>query len=245
MALVIEDLTVRFGSVIAVQNVDLRVPKGETLGLLGPSGCGKSTLLRAVAGLEPAERGRISFDGRNLSGVATHQRDVGLMFQSHALFPHRTVSGNVGFGLRMRGDDPARQRARVAEMLELVGLPGYATRRIDTLSGGESQRVALARALAPQPSVLLLDEPLGSLDRLLRERLADELRVLLQELRQTAILVTHDHEEASTVADHLAVMNSAEILVAGTRADVLANPGSEIAAGLLGVAGDGEAKRPT
>ncbi|MEO0494524.1 MAG: ABC transporter ATP-binding protein, partial [Actinomycetota bacterium] len=153
---------VRFGEVRAVVDVDLDLAAGQTLALLGPSGCGKSTLLRAIAGLEPLTAGTISLDGEDITTTAPERRPFGLMFQDHALFPHRDVGQNVEFGLRMNDIDPATRRARVTDLLELVGLAGYERRAVTTLSGGEAQRVALARALAPAPRVLLLDEPLGS-----------------------------------------------------------------------------------
>jgi thiamine transport system ATP-binding protein len=179
MALAVEALQVRYGEVAAVDGVDLAVDDREVVCVLGPSGCGKTTLLRAIAGLEPPSGGRVTWDGADLGGVAPHRRGFGMVFQDFALFPHRDVFGNVAFGLRMAGADRAAQRARVDEVLALVGLEGYGPRSIATLSGGEQQRVALARALAPRPRLLLLDEPLGSLDRSLRQRLVVELRELL------------------------------------------------------------------
>ena len=161
-----------------LRGIDLDVPAGQLLCVLGPSGGGKSTLLRAVAGLEEPRAGSIHLDGRDLAGVPAHERGVGLMFQDYALFPHRDVGDNVAFGLRMRGARPEAVRARVHELLELVGLPGAERRPVDQLSGGEQQRVALARALAPRPRLLMLDEPMGSLDRSLRERLPEELRAI-------------------------------------------------------------------
>lgn len=231
----VEEITVRFGEVVAVDGVSLEVPAGETVALLGPSGCGKSTLLRAIAGLQPIESGTIRFADADLTGLEPHERDIGLMFQSHALFPHRDVGRNIAFGLAMRSWPKPEQRARVAEMLRLVGLDGYEGRRVDRLSGGEAQRVALARALAPSPSVLLLDEPFGSLDRILRDRLAIEVRELLRELRQTAVHVTHDHDEAVTVASWLAVMDGGRILRAGPTEEVLADPGHPTVVSLLGL----------
>ncbi|MFQ5556447.1 MAG: ABC transporter ATP-binding protein, partial [Acidimicrobiales bacterium] len=190
----LDDVRVRFAAVEALAGVALDVREAEIMAVLGPSGSGKSTLLRVVAGLQPVDRGVVEFDGRDISGVEPHRRDMAMMFQDHALFPHRDVGANVGFGLRMRGVGPRRRGDRVTEVLELVGLAGYADRAVATLSGGESQRVALARALAPRPRLLLLDEPLGSLDRPLRDRLVGELRGLLGGLGIAVIHVTHDHD---------------------------------------------------
>lgn len=239
--LVVDQITVRFGDVAAVNDVSLEVPHGTTLALLGPSGCGKSTLLRVIAGLQRPTAGSVRFGGRELTSLAPHLRDVGLMFQSHALFPHRNVGDNVGFGLKMSGVGKGERGARVREMLGLVGLAGYEGRRVETLSGGEAQRVALARALAPRPGVLLLDEPLGSLDRILRERLADDLRHLLADLQQTAIHVTHDHEEAERIASAAAVMSAGQLLQVGSFAALRADPEDDVVGGLLGVSGDSSA----
>ncbi len=180
----LEDLTVRYGDRTALDSADLAIAPGDIVSLLGPSGSGKSSLLRAVAGLEVPAAGRVWFEGRDITAVPTHERAFGLMFQDYALFPHRDVGENVAFGLRMR-DWPAPARAaRVAEMLQLVGLPDVERRSVNQLSGGEQQRVALARALAPQPRLLMLDEPMGSLDRALRERLPAELRADLPAARR-------------------------------------------------------------
>src|ERR687897_1333458 len=174
----VEALEVRYGDTVALDGVDLVVEDGEVVSVLGPSGSGKSTLPRAVAGLEPPVLGRVAWDGDDLTRVPPHRRQLGLMFQDHTLFPHRDVLGNVAFGLRMRRVPAAHAAARAAELLALVGLAGYAHRHVTELSGGEQQRVALARALAPAPRLLMLDEPLGSLDRNLRDRLVLELRDL-------------------------------------------------------------------
>jgi thiamine transport system ATP-binding protein len=230
----VERLTVRYGPVTAVDALDLRVPDGQVMALLGPSGCGKSSVLRAIAGLEPMAAGRVRFGGRDLSGVAVHRRDVGLMFQDHTLFPTLDVAGNVAFGLRMRGWPRDRARRRVAELLELVGLTGFGGRPVTALSGGEAQRVALARALAPRPRLLMLDEPLGALDRGLREQLTRELRRVLREVGQTALHVTHDQGEAFTVADEVAVMRAGRIMRAGRPAELWADPGDEFTARFLG-----------
>jgi thiamine transport system ATP-binding protein len=223
-------LTVHYGPIAAVSDVDLEIGDGEVLALLGPSGCGKSTLLRAVAGLEPS-RGRVSWDGTDLSGVPVHRRGFGLVFQDGQLFPHRDVAGNVAFGLRMRGQ---RSPSRVAELLALVGLDGYGKRRVASLSGGEQQRVALARALAPRPRLLLLDEPLSALDRSLREQLAIDLSRLLREAGTTALVVTHDHDEAFTLADRVAIMDRGRIRQVGRPVDVWRRPADETTARFLG-----------
>jgi thiamine transport system ATP-binding protein len=227
-------LTVRFGAQRALDGADQADAPGEIVAVLGPSACGKSTLLRTRAGLEHADAGTITWDGDDLRATPPHQRGFGLMFQDHALFPHRDVADNVAFGLRMRAVDTARRRHRTREMLHLVGLDGYGPRRVDTLSGGEAQRVALARALAPSPRLLMLDEPLGSLDRALRERLAGELRTLLHELGQAAIHVTHDQDEALTVADRLVVMRAGRMLRDGAPAAVWRDPRRSFVARFLG-----------
>ncbi|OLF07193.1 ABC transporter [Actinophytocola xinjiangensis] len=230
MALTVSGLGVSYGDLAAVSDADLTVADGEVLALLGPSGCGKSTLLRAVAGLEPAT-GQVSWDGQDLAGVPVHRRGFGLVFQDGQLFPHRDVAGNVEFGLRMRRE---RSPERVAEMLSLVGLDGYGARRVTELSGGEQQRVALARALAPSPRLLLLDEPLSALDRALREQLAVDLARVLRATGATALVVTHDHDEAFTLADRVAVMREGRIRQVGTPDAVWQRPVDERTARFLG-----------
>ena len=234
MSLSLDGITVTFGSVTVVDDVSLRVDEGSVLGLVGPSGCGKSTLLRSVAGLVPLEAGTIAWRGDDLTAVPTERRDIGFMFQDHALFTHRTVAENVGFGLRMRGVGWNERRARVDELLHLVGLAGFGDRSVERLSGGEAQRVALARALAPEPRLLLLDEPLASLDRARRDELNDELARLLRDLGQTAIYVTHDQHEAFAIADHVAVMQSGRLERHGTPAEVWADPRSAFVARFVG-----------
>jgi len=234
VSLRVEGLTLAFDSVPVLDGIDLEVAEGEVVVLLGPSGCGKSTLLRAIAGLERPSAGRVWWGDEDLTVAATHQRGMGLMFQDHALFPHRDVAGNVEFGLRVAGM-PADQRAhRVRRALDLVGLPGFDDRRVDTLSGGEAQRVALARSLAAGPRLLMLDEPLGSLDRALRERLTAELGALLRRLGQAVVHVTHDHDEAFALADRIAVLGDGRIDRIGAPAEVWADPGSVHAAECLG-----------
>ena len=231
--LAVSGLSVRYGTVAAVSDVDFEVPDGSVLALLGPSGCGKSTLLRAVAGLEVGT-GSVCWDGVDLSGVPVHRRGFGLVFQDGQLFPHRDVAGNVAFGLRMAGTPRAERDARVAELLELVGLGGCGSRRVGELSGGERQRVALARALAPRPRVLLLDEPLSALDRALREQLAVDLARVLRVSGTTALVVTHDHDEAFTLADRVAVMRAGRVRQVGTPDEVWAHPVDDETARFLG-----------
>ncbi|MGM1064733.1 ABC transporter ATP-binding protein [Saccharothrix sp. Mg75] len=234
MALRVAGLTVRYGDVTAVSGVDLDVADGEVVALLGPSGCGKSTLLRTVAGLEPPSGGTVSWDGADLAGTPVHRRGFGLVFQDGQLFPHRDVAGNVGFGLRVRGVARGARDERVDALLELVGLAGYRRRRVTELSGGEQQRVALARALAPRPRLLLLDEPLSALDRALREQLAVDLARLLREAGATALVVTHDHDEAFTLADRVAVMRAGRITQVGAPAEVWRHPADVDTARFLG-----------
>ena len=224
MALRIDGVGVRYGDVEAVSEVDLTVADGEVVALLGPSGCGKSTLLRAVAGLERPGAGSVAWDGEDLAGVPVHRRGLGLVFQDGQLFPHRDVAGNVAFGMRMHGVEAEARHKRVAELLELVGLGGYQKRKVTELSGGEQQRVALARALAPRPRLLLLDEPLSALDRALREQLAVDLARLLREAGATALVVTHDHDEAFTLADRVAVMRAGRIRQVGPPTEVWRSP---------------------
>ncbi|MBC2906319.1 ABC transporter ATP-binding protein [Streptomyces cupreus] len=234
MLLSLENATVRFGGRAVLDAVDLAVAEHEVVCVLGPSGSGKSTLLRAVAGLQPLDAGRVSLDGRDQTGVPAHRRGVGLMFQDHQLFPQRDVGGNVAFGLRMHGTSKRQQADRVQELLDLVGLPGAARRAVAALSGGEQQRVALARALAPSPRLLMLDEPLGQLDRSLRERLVVELRELFSELGTTVLAVTHDQGEAFALADRVVVMRDGRIAQSGTPLEVWQRPADEFVARFLG-----------
>ncbi|MGW3656835.1 ABC transporter ATP-binding protein [Streptomyces sp. NPDC005151] len=232
--LTLESATVLFGKRAALDAVDLRVADHEIVCVLGPSGSGKSTLLRVVAGLHPPDAGRVLLDGVDQTGVPVHRRGLGLMFQDHQLFPHRDVGANVAFGLRMRGVTRGDQDRRVAELLELVGLPGAERRAVAALSGGEQQRVALARALAPRPKLLMLDEPLGQLDRSLRERLVVELRTLFARLGTTVLAVTHDQGEAFALADRVVVMRDGRIAQAGTPLEVWQRPASAFVARFLG-----------
>ncbi|UNS99281.1 ABC transporter ATP-binding protein [Streptomyces tubbatahanensis] len=230
----LDGVTVRFGTHTALDAVDLEVVEHETVCVLGPSGSGKSTLLRVVAGLQRADEGRVLLSGRDQSAVPPHKRGVGLMFQDHQLFPQRDVAGNVAFGPRMHRTGRAETERRVAELLELVGLPGAGRRSVTALSGGEQQRVALARALAPEPRVLMLDEPLGQLDRGLRERLVVELRALFKRLGTTVLAVTHDHGEAFALADRVVVMREGRIAQTGTPLEVWQRPASPFVARFLG-----------
>ncbi|MFE5209638.1 ABC transporter ATP-binding protein [Streptomyces sp. NPDC056600] len=234
MLLSLEGTTVRFGGHAALDAVDLAVAEHEIVCVLGPSGSGKSTLLRAVAGLQQVDAGRVLLDGRDQVRVPAHRRGVGLMFQDHQLFPQRDVAGNVAFGLRMRGAGREEQDRRVRELLELVGLPGAGARAVGTLSGGEQQRVALARALAPSPRLLMLDEPLGQLDRSLRERLVVELRELFGRLGTTVLAVTHDQGEAFALADRVVVMRDGRVAQSGTPLEVWQRPADAFVARFLG-----------
>jgi len=230
----IAGLTVTYDGFTAVDAVDLDVADREIVCILGPSGSGKSSLLRAVAGLEPDARGLVSWNGDDLARVPPHRRGFGLMFQDHALFPHRDVQGNVAFGLRMQRLPRAEIDTRTGDALALVGLAGFEHRRIRELSGGEQQRVALARALAAEPRLLMLDEPLGALDRALRERLVAELRALFVRLGLTTLFVTHDHDEAFALADRLVVMHAGRIEQIGTPAAVWQQPANAFVARFLG-----------
>ena len=232
--LVASDITVRFGEVTALNRASLTVAADEIVALLGPSGSGKSTLLRVIAGLEHPETGTVTFDGEDLTTAPVHLRQFGFMFQSYALFPHLSVAANVGFGLRMQ-DLPAEQvRSRVEEVLSWVGLEKMAARKVDRLSGGEQQRVALARTLAPWPRLVMLDEPVGSLDRQLRQRLVDDIRRLLKEQQTPAIYVTHDHEEAAAVSDRVAVLRAGQVIQAAPYNELVSHPADDWVADFLG-----------
>jgi thiamine transport system ATP-binding protein len=231
----IDNVSVRFSAATAVDDVTLEVRDGERLSVLGPSGSGKSTLLRAIVGLEPLAAGRISWDDQDLAAVPVHRRGFGLMFQDYVLFPHLDVAGNVGFGLTTTGASRQDRRARVTEILELVGLSGFESRLTGQLSGGEQQRVALARALAPRPRLLMLDEPLGALDRALRRTLLDELAGLFEQLNLPIVYVTHDHEEALAIGDRVAVMHAGRVEAVLPPQDLWQRPPNEFVARFLGL----------
>ena len=230
----IDRLTKRFGDFVAVRQVSLEIQRGEIFCLLGGSGCGKTTLLRMLAGFETPTEGAIYIDGVDVTQVPPYERPVNMMFQSYALFPHMTVAQNVAFGLKQDGTARPEIEARVQEMLALVQLDGYEKRKPHQLSGGQRQRVALARALVKRPKLLLLDEPLGALDKKLRERTQFELVNLQEKLGVTFVIVTHDQEEAMTLASRIGVMRAGEILQVGTPADIYEFPNSRFVADFIG-----------
>jgi ABC-type Fe3+/spermidine/putrescine transport system ATPase subunit len=232
----VEGLSVRYGTVLALDRLDLAVGRGEIFVLLGGSGSGKTTLLRCLGGFLRPEAGRVVLDGREITALPPHRRPVNTMFQSYALFPHMTVADNIGFGLRRQGVARAEVAHRVAELLELVRLPGFADRKVTQLSGGQQQRVALARSLAPRPALLLLDEPLSALDRALRDQTRGELVALLRRLGTTAILVTHDQDEALATADRVAVLDRGHLVQIGPPDEVYERPASRFVAEFLGAA---------
>jgi ABC-type Fe3+/spermidine/putrescine transport system ATPase subunit len=231
----VRNLTKTYGSTTAVEDLSFDLHEGQILSVLGPSGCGKSTLLHLIAGLELPDSGKITWNGQDLSRVAPHERRFGLMFQEFALFPHMDVAANVAFGLRMQGMESEAIESRTHQVLELVGLGGFEDRNVDTLSGGERQRVALARSLAPQPRLLMLDEPFGALDRTLRERLMLQLPGILEHMDQTAIYVTHDQEEAFAVANRVVILQAGRIAQIGTPEQIYCEPASLFVARFLGL----------
>ena len=228
----VEGATVTYGSIVGIQEITMTVDPGEVVAFLGPSGCGKSTLLRAIAGLEPLRAGRILWDGQDLAPVPVHRRNVGMVFQDGQLFTTMTVERNIAYGLS--GMPRAAQEERVAEMLELVGLPEYGRRRVTELSGGQAQRIALARSLAPRPRMLLLDEPLSALDTALRRRLAEDLARILRAAGTTAAYVTHDHQEAYTIADRVALLDAGRLLQIDEPEVLRSRPASREVATFLG-----------
>ncbi len=230
----IAGLTVRYGAVTALDGLDLHIAAGEIFVLVGGSGSGKTTLLRCAGGFLAPDAGRIRLGGQDITALPPHLRPVNTMFQSYALFPHMDVGANIAFGLR--APNRAEVGRRVEELLELVRLPGFARRRIASLSGGQQQRVALARSLAPRPQLLLLDEPLSALDRGLREGTRADLVALLRALSTTAILVTHDQEEALATADRIGVLHQGRLMQVGTPATLYEHPASRFVAGFLGAA---------
>ncbi|TDD63295.1 ABC transporter ATP-binding protein [Kribbella antibiotica] len=227
-------LAKRYGGTVAVDDLSLTVPAGEFVALLGPSGCGKSTTLRILAGLEQPDRGRVLLSGTDITAVSAHRRDIHTVFQSYALFPHLNVADNVAFPLRQRGVSRADIRGRVADALAMVQLPAAGDQPVTSLSGGQQQRVALARAIVDRPSVLLLDEPLSALDRSLRQAMQVELRLLQQDLGVTTVLVTHDQEEALSLADRIVIMNNGRAEQVGTAEDVYDRPASLFVARFVG-----------
>jgi len=229
-----DDVSRRFGDVVAVDRLSLDIYRNEFFALLGPSGCGKTTLLRMLAGFEMPDEGRVLLDGRDIAAMPPHRRPINMMFQSYALFPHLSVAGNIAFGLRQDGLAKAAIATRVDEMLALVKLEGLGNRRPDQLSGGQRQRVALARSLAKRPQVLLLDEPMAALDKKLRKDTQFELMDLQARLGLTFMIVTHDQEEAMTVAHRIAVMDRGRIVQVATPAEIYEQPQSRWVAEFIG-----------
>jgi putrescine transport system ATP-binding protein len=230
----IENISKRFGNFVAVNNVSLRIFKGEIFCLLGGSGCGKTTLLRMLAGFEQPSSGSIYIDGQDMAGIPPYERPVNMMFQSYAIFPHMTVAGNVAFGLEQERLPRAEINQRVAEILDIVKLGEYAKRKPHQLSGGQRQRVALARSLVKRPKLLLLDEPLGALDRKLREHTQFELLGIQEKLGVTFVVVTHDQEEAMTLSSRVGVMNRGEIVQVGTPRQIYEFPATRFVADFIG-----------
>ncbi|HVS49859.1 MAG TPA: ABC transporter ATP-binding protein [Candidatus Dormibacteraeota bacterium] len=231
----LENLQRRYGAVTALNDLSLTLAAGELVALLGPSGCGKTTALRLLAGLEEADGGRVVIGGQDVTGLPANKRDVGMVFQSYSLFPHMVAWENVAFGLQMRKVGPADRKKRAIEMLDLVGLAGFADRYAVQLSGGQQQRVALARALAIRPKVLLLDEPLSALDAKVRSRLRDEIRRVQLEVGITTLFVTHDQEEALAIADRVGVMNAGHIEQLGPPTLVYTRPATPFVAEFVGL----------
>lgn len=230
----VRDVNNSYDGETVLQDVSFSLAEGEIICLLGPSGSGKTTLLRILAGLEQEESGTIFYRGRDLRPIAPHKRQIGMMFQEYALFPHKTVWQNVAFGLEMQKLTKEETHEKVVAMLELVSLSGFGERNIDQLSGGERQRVALARSLAPEPELLLLDEPLGSLDRTLRDRLTTEIRQILKSIGVTAVFVTHDHAEAFSVADKVAILKGGRLQQYDSPENVYRSPVNKVVAEFLG-----------
>ena len=228
------DIKKDFNDSFALDKINLHLDAGNLLCLLGPSGCGKTTLLRIIAGLETPDSGKVIFDGKDQSRILPHRRGFGMMFQDFSLFPHKNVFNNVAFALQLKNQSRKRITRRVKEMLQLVGLEGFEMRNVSRLSGGESQRVALARSLASQPRLLMLDEPLGSLDRVLRERLMVDLGRIINQVGVTTLYVTHDHAEAFTMADVVAVMNKGKVLQVAPPETLYRQPENELVARFLG-----------
>jgi spermidine/putrescine ABC transporter ATP-binding subunit len=233
-ALILKDIEVRYGNTLAVDNVDLETRAGEFIALLGPSGCGKTTLLRVIAGFVRADRGIVRLDNVDISALSPEERRIGMVFQNYALFPHMTVAENIAYGLRCHRTPKAQTTARVDEMLAVVRMQGFGKRLPRQLSGGQQQRVALARALAISPRVLLLDEPLGALDKNLREEMQSELLRIQRELGITTVMVTHDQEEAMSMADRIAVLDRGQIAQFGTASEIYDAPSTDFVSGFVG-----------
>ena len=230
----VENLTKTFGTTTVVKSVSFAFDKGEFISLLGPSGCGKTTILRMIAGFERPSSGTIRIDGQDITQLKPNQRRLGMVFQAYALFPNLTVGDNIGFGLKIAGAPAEERRARVDEMLKLIGLPGFEKRFPYELSGGQQQRVALARAIAPKPRLLLLDEPLSALDAKIRVSLREEIRAIQLDLGITTVFVTHDQEEALSISDRIVVMNAGSIEQLGAPHDIYNRPATRFVATFVG-----------
>lgn len=230
----VQDLVKSFGTNTVVKGVSFAFDKGEFISLLGPSGCGKTTILRMIAGFERPTSGAIRVDGEDITHLKPNERKLGMVFQAYALFPNMTVGDNIGFGLKIAGMGTEERRARVDEMLRLIGLPGFEKRYPYEMSGGQQQRVALARAIAPKPRLLLLDEPLSALDAKIRVSLREEIRAIQQDLGITTVFVTHDQEEAMSISDRIVVMNAGNIDQMGAPRDIYNRPATRFVAGFVG-----------
>ncbi len=232
--LVISDVSKRFGKTVALADVSLQIASGEFICLLGSSGCGKTTLLRIIAGLEQSDSGDLQLEGKSLTQLPSHKRNIGMVFQSLALFPHLNVSRNIAYGLKMRGVPAEKSDARVKELLALTGLAGFDTRAITSLSGGQKQRVAIARALALEPQLFLMDEPFSALDAELRDHLQQEVKKLQQQLGVTTIFVTHDQSEAMALADRIVILNDGKIEQEGSPKQIYQQPATRFVANFIG-----------
>lgn len=229
-----ENISKYFGDIVAAEDVSFEIEPGEFVALLGPSGAGKTTLLRLLAGFESPSEGEIRVNGRDITPIPTHKRDTGMVFQDYALFPHMTVKGNIAFGLRRNGFSDDEIDERVSEVLQMVDLAGYEERYPEELSGGQQQRVATARAVAIEPKVLLMDEPLGALDKKLRDELEVEIKALQEDLNITTVYVTHNQEEALTMADRIVVLSAGRIEQIGTPTEIYEEPATEFVAKFIG-----------
>lgn len=230
----VKNLVKSFGANTVVKGVNFAFDKGEFISLLGPSGCGKTTILRMIAGFERPTSGAITVDGEDITHLKPNQRKLGMVFQAYALFPNLTVGDNIGFGLKIAGMPAEQRRARVEEMLKLIGLPGFEKRYPYEMSGGQQQRVALARAIAPKPRLLLLDEPLSALDAKIRVSLREEIRAIQQDLGITTVFVTHDQEEAMSISDRIVVMNAGNLDQTGSPHEIYNRPATRFVATFVG-----------